>query len=206
MDAIELLKKDHDAVEQLFQRFSDGGGLTGVVKRLTGTGAQPRQRRDLAQRICKELEVHALIEEEIFYPAVRTLNDQKLNAMLDESEREHATLKERVSATEDALDDDEDLQQRVGSLQDCVTHHVREEEGEMFPRLADLMPANERARIGRELAARKRSAGGASRPPAKKTHAPVAGRGRSSGRVRKTAAKARKSTATAKHASGGRRR
>lgn len=202
MDAIELLKKDHDAVEELFQRFSDGGGLTGVVKRLAGSGEKPSQRRAIAEKICKELHVHAEIEEAIFYPAVRKLRDDELDEMLDEAEKEHGSIKERVAATEGALDDEQDLKARVDSLQECVTHHVREEEGEMFPRLEELMPETERSRLGRELAARKRGTKTTAKEPARSR----ALRGAGSGRARKTTAKARKSTAGAKRASGARRR
>jgi hypothetical protein len=69
MDALELLRKDHRKVETLFRRFNDRGGLTGVVKRLTGTAASPRQKRSTAQQVCRELDVHAAIEESTFYPA-----------------------------------------------------------------------------------------------------------------------------------------
>jgi hemerythrin superfamily protein len=202
MDAIELLKNDHDAVEELFQRFSDGGGLTGVVKRLTGNGEKPGQRRAIAAKICQELHVHAEIEEQIFYPAVRKLRDDELDEMLDEAEKEHGTIKERVSATEQALDDEDELKTRVSSLQDCVTHHVREEEGEMFPRLEELMPEAERSRLGRDLAAAKRDAKTAMTELGRST----ALRGSGSGRARKTTAKAGKSTAGVKRASGARRR
>ena len=50
MDAIELLKRDHRKVEDLFMRFRDGGGVTGAMKRLTGNAASPRQHRSVAER------------------------------------------------------------------------------------------------------------------------------------------------------------
>ncbi len=158
MDAIELLKKDHRAVEDLFRRFNDGGGLTGIVKRLTGNAASPRQRRQVAERICAELDMHALIEEQAFYPAVRALNDSELQKQLDEAETEHATIKARCAAVRAATKDDDALRTAVASLQECVDHHVAEEEREMFPRVEEQMPELERARVGRELAARKRAA------------------------------------------------
>jgi iron-sulfur cluster repair protein YtfE (RIC family) len=210
MDAIELLKKDHRTVEALFRRFNDGGGLTGVVKRLTGNAAAPRQRRQVADRICAELDTHALIEEEIFYPAVRQLGDPKLDEQLREAEQEHTTIKQRVQAVRTADDTENDLRNAVTSLQECVDHHVGEEEREMFPLVEDRMPASERARVGRELAARKRAATPKA-PPARKratararkatarTSPAAAKRGR---RLRKVGAKARKrSGARAKKAS-----
>jgi hemerythrin superfamily protein len=191
MDAIELLKGDHRKVEDLFRRFNDGGGVTGVVKRMIGNAASPRQRRTVAERICQELDTHTRIEEQIFYPAVRALHDERLGELVGESVDEHTTITERVAAARGSLDDENDLRERMGSLRDCVYHHVHEEENEMFPLLEQRMPEDERSRLGRELAASKRkSAPRAASPRRRKTTKrarPSQGR-----RTRKTTAKARK--------------
>lgn len=157
MDAIELLKKDHQKVTQLFKRFNGGGGLTGMVKRVAGTIPQ-RQRRQAADQICRELDAHALIEEEVFYPGVRALNDDKLNSLLAESFQEHGTVKRLVATIRNAIGRDADLQSKMDELQGCVDHHVREEEGEMFPRVEELMDDGRRRELGRELQARKSQA------------------------------------------------
>jgi iron-sulfur cluster repair protein YtfE (RIC family) len=196
MDAIALLKKDHRTVEQLFQRFNDGGGLTGIVKRLTGNAAPPRQRRQVADRICAELDTHALIEEEVFYPAVRQLGDPQLDEQLQEAEREHSTIKQRVQDVRTASDEETELRNAVTSLQECVDHHVKEEEREMFPLVEERMVDAERARVGRELAARKRTAtpkrtAAPASKGTRRTSPAAAGRRR---RVRKVAVKARKRT------------
>src|SRR5262245_4773690 len=104
MDAIELLKKDHAKVEELLTRFNDGGGVTGMVKRLTGNAGSARQRRTLADQICRELEIHAAIEESRFYPAVRALNEERLDKMLDESLKEHAKIEQDVRDARGSLD------------------------------------------------------------------------------------------------------
>ena len=201
MDAIDLLKKDHRAVEALFQRFNDGGGVTGMVKRLTGNAAQPSKRQAVAERICADLEVHAAIEESVFYPAVRALDDQRLRELVGESLGEHSTIKKQVAAARSALDDDEQLRTAIDSLQECVDHHVRDEENEMFPLLEDRMPVGERSRLGRELAQRKRETASPRRRKTTKSRARTATR-----RTRKTTATARKKTSSRKRASGGRAR
>jgi hypothetical protein len=89
----------------------------------------------------------------------------------------------------------------VSSLQECVDHHVREEENEMFPRLEDVMPENERGRLGRELSASKRSAQSGTRARGRKPPRRAA----ASRPTRKTTTKMRKRTRT-KKASGDRRR
>ena len=157
MDAIELLRKDHEKVTELFRRFNGGGGLTGIVKRVTGNVPE-RQRRQAADQICRELDVHALIEEEVFYPGVRSLNDDRLNAMLSEAFKEHATVKRQVAMLRNGIGRDHDLQSKMNELQSCVDHHVREEEGEMFPRVELLMDAPRRDELGSELEARKQDA------------------------------------------------
>jgi hemerythrin superfamily protein len=149
MDAIAFLKRDHEKVTALFQRFNDGGGLTGVVRRLTGNSASPAQRRSIAEQVCRALDVHAQIEESTFYPAVRALRDERLDEMLDEALREHGTIKDRVEEARLALDDDDRLKGAMTSLQQCVDHHVAEEEREMFPKVEERMPEQERSALGR---------------------------------------------------------
>ena len=184
MDAIAFLKKDHEKVTALFQRFNDGGGLTGVVRRLTGNTASPAQRRSIAEQICRALDVHAQIEESAFYPAVRALRDEGLDEMLDEALREHGSIKDRVEEARLALDHDDRLKGAMTSLQQCVDHHVAEEEREMFPKVEDRMPEPERSALGRDLAARQRSAGGA---------APAAARSRGRGKAVARATRRKKS-------------
>jgi hemerythrin superfamily protein len=211
MDAIAFLKKDHEKVAALFQRFNDGGGLTGVVRRLTGNSASPAQRRSIAEQVCRALDVHAQIEESTFYPAVRALRDERLDEMLDEALREHGTIKDRVEEARLALDDDERLKGAMTSLQQCVDHHVAEEEREMFPKVEERMPDQERSALGRDLAARQRSAGGstqAASPRRSRRKAVATGRKKSVKRTTTAAARrrVRKTTAKAKARTTGKAR
>ena len=191
MDAIELVKKDHDRVEELFARFKGGGGLTGLVRRVTGN-VPPRQRRLAVEGICRELDVHARIEEEILYPAVRATEDAELQKLVDESLREHARVKEHVAwlCQHHA---DEELDDRVTALELDVQHHVNEEENEMLPRVEQLLPEAQRAALGRRMQQRKRELGAGRAAPTRA----AARKGRASGgqRSRKTAARAVRKTA-----------
>ena len=212
MDAIAFLKRDHEKVTALFQRFNDGGGLTGVVRRLTGNSASPAQRRSIAEQICRALDVHARIEEAAFYRAVRALRDERLDEMLDEALREHGTIKDRVEETRLALDDHDRLKSAMTSLQQCVDHHVAEEEREMFPKVDERMPEQERNALGRDLAARQRGAGApaqgaaparghgkaATRATRRKKSVQRATTAAARRRVRKTAAKAKPARTTGK--------
>jgi iron-sulfur cluster repair protein YtfE (RIC family) len=203
MDAIELLEKDHQKVTELFQRFNGGGGLTGLVKRVTGN-VPDRQRRQAADQICRELEVHTIIEEELFYPAVRALNDDRLNGMLAEAFKEHATVKQLVATIRSGTGVDSDLQSKMNELQSDVDHHVREEEHEMFPRVELLMDAPRRDRLAREMRARKQQV---EPRPARRRAAATRTRARTRTRRRTTAAakKRKRVRTTARARARGRR-
>ncbi len=161
MDATELLKKDHDKVRELFAQFRGGGGITGLVKRVTGNVSE-RERRSAVEKVCNELDVHALIEEEIFYPAVKGLGDPELARQVDEGIREHGTVKQDVARIRQVGADGEPakIDELMTKLEECVEHHASEEEREMFPRVRDLMADDRRMELGRQLQARKRSGAG----------------------------------------------
>jgi hemerythrin superfamily protein len=154
MDAIELLKKDHQEVTRLFQRFSGRKGR--------------RNDTSVVEKICDELDVHARIEEEIFYPAVREASSE-LARKVDESLQEHARVKEQVRSLREQLrggaEGDEALEGQMSALEQDVEHHVTEEEGEMFPQVAEEMDERQRTRLGERLKARKGELSGTSRAP-----------------------------------------
>lgn len=119
-DAIKLLKADHAEVKALFKQFQkmrNGARKGGIV-----------------QQICTALTVHAEIEEEIFYPAVRDALDQKDETMMDEAAIEHQGVKNLVQEIQGAGEDDEMLPAKMKVLCEYVMHHVKEEEGKMFPK------------------------------------------------------------------------
>jgi hemerythrin superfamily protein len=122
-DAIKLLTADHEEVKALFKQFQ---------KMKDGAA----QKADIVEQICKALTVHAEIEEEIFYPAARdALAEKDGEDTLDEAEVEHASIKSLVEQLQDADPDDELYDAKVKVLCEYVTHHVKEEEGEMFPKI-----------------------------------------------------------------------
>ena len=114
--AIDLLKQDHRALDALFERYEK---------------AADGERVALAQDICQALTVHAQVEEELFYPALRGRIDGDL---LDEAEVEHESLKHLIAKLDGAQESDELFDAHVKVLQEYVKHHVKEEEGEMFPK------------------------------------------------------------------------
>ncbi len=141
VNAIDLLKHDHDHVEALFkdyQLLAEGDGDAG-------------DRRALSTQICGMLAVHALIEEEIFYPAARKANVDA--DLLDEAEIEHGSAKELIAQIGAAQASDPLYDARVKVLGEYIRHHVKEEESELFPacRKSDM----DMAEIGARLQKRK---------------------------------------------------
>ena len=120
-DACDLLDADHKAVKALFKEYAS---LTESRSRSTA------KKRQLADQICKELTVHATIEEEIFYPAVRKAI--KDNALLNEATVEHASAKELIAQIKGMDPGDDMFAAKVTVLGEYIDHHVKEERTEMF--------------------------------------------------------------------------
>lgn len=117
-NAISILRADHRLVNDLFEQFES-----------TRSSAK---KQKLVQQICTELTVHAMVEEEIFYPAIkRALKDDEL---VPEAIVEHDTLKSLIAQVEGVEPDGEMYDARVKVMSEYVKHHVKEEQGEMFPK------------------------------------------------------------------------
>jgi hemerythrin superfamily protein len=120
MDAITLLKSDHHAVQRLFRTFEQAGERARSTKSKT------------AKAIVRELTQHAAIEEQVFYPAVRQEVPDVADQVL-ESLEEHHVVKWLCSEIERLTPDDERFTPKVTVLIESVRHHIREEEGDLFP-------------------------------------------------------------------------
>ena len=123
-DACDLLDADHKAVKKMFKEYEE---LTNSRSRSAG-----QKKMDLAHRICQELKVHAQIEEEIFYPALR--GAIKETDLIDEADVEHASAKDLIAQIEAAGEADDMFDARVKVLGEYIDHHVKEERTEMFPK------------------------------------------------------------------------
>lgn len=137
-DALALLTEDHDKVKTLLDRFE--------------RARTEDQKESLATTICQELEVHARIEEEIFYPALRAaIEDEDL---LHEAAVEHQSAKDLIRQIRSSSPSDELYSAKVTVLGEYVKHHVREEQGEMFKQARraglDLVALGERLKARKQ--------------------------------------------------------
>lgn len=119
IEAIGMLKDDHDRVEKAFKEFEE------LDREDTETCYQ------LVMTVCEDLKVHTTLEEEIFYPAVRESIDD--DDIMNEAAVEHETAKMLIEQLENMQADDPNFHATFTVLGEYVRHHVKEEEGEMFP-------------------------------------------------------------------------
>ena len=138
-DAIALLKADHREVEDLFEKF----------EKASGDG----RKRDIAQRICMELTIHAQIEEEIFYPACEGKIEDDL---IKEAYVEHDGAKVLIAEIEAGGPDDDFYDAKVKVLSEQIEHHVEEEEKRMEGMFSQARKAGlDMDALGDQLRARK---------------------------------------------------
>ncbi|MGZ5018205.1 MAG: hemerythrin domain-containing protein [Methylobacter sp.] len=136
-DATALLQADHEHVSELFDEYEESHSSA--------------KKKQIVEQLCDELTVHAQIEEEIFYPAVkRALKDHEL---IPEAQVEHATLKDLIAQVAGKEPDGEMFDAKIKVMHEYVKHHVKEEQDEIFPKAKstdlDMM------KLGAKLSERK---------------------------------------------------
>jgi hemerythrin superfamily protein len=146
-DAVALIKADHRRVEQLFREFEEAGDRAYKTK----------QR--LVSQMIRELEVHATIEEETYYPAVEAKARKDGKELVAEAVEEHHVVKILLGELAGMSAEDEAFDAKVTVLMENVRHHVEEEEEEMLPQSEETLGKEELTRLGEEMAARKRQLG-----------------------------------------------
>jgi hemerythrin superfamily protein len=145
MDAITLLKNDHKTVEKLFTQFEKAGDTA------------YRTKRAIVDRIIEELSVHAVIEEQLFYPVTRATVPETEDIAL-ESLEEHHIVKWVLNELDSMSPEDERFDAKVTVLMENVRHHVEEEEGEYFPKVRAELGRHALNELGDALMAAKKRA------------------------------------------------
>ena len=120
--ATGLLRADHKRVKEIFDKWENGRGRAKSAQLMT--------------MAIQELKVHAQIEEEIFYPAARAAMGED-DDLLNEADAEHHFAKFLIEEIEDGDLADPRIEAKFKVLAENVKHHIREEEGELFPQVAD---------------------------------------------------------------------
>lgn len=140
MDAIELLKDDHDKVDRLFQKV-----------KATDEG----EHLALFKKIKAELDAHTHIEEKIFYPKLK--EEEELKDIVLEGIEEHRQAKMFLRELANLTEDSEKFEPKLKVLMEDIEHHVMEEEGEMFPKVKKVFDAATLQELGKQMAEEKQS-------------------------------------------------
>jgi len=125
-NAISMLEKDHETVKALFDRFEDA--------------EDSAEKQSIISEAIQELKIHATVEEEIFYPAIRKEEGESEveENVLNEAVVEHHVARMLIAELDEAGEDEEYRNARFKVLSEAVRHHIKEEEGKMFPQAKDL--------------------------------------------------------------------
>jgi Hemerythrin HHE cation binding domain len=142
VDALKLLKDDHDKVKEMVER------LESTTERAVKT------RQELFLKIKEELTVHEAIEEEIFYPALKEHAEAK--EIVLEAYEEHNVVDVVMGELERTPFDDETWGAKAMVMKENLEHHIEEEEGEMFKHARDLFDRETLEALGAEMESRKK--------------------------------------------------
>jgi len=144
MDAISLLKQDHEKVKKLLEQLE------------STTERGVKTRSELFATIKGEMMVHEAIEEEIFYPELKA--HPKAKDIVLEGYEEHHVVDLLMGELEQLDVTDESWGAKAVVMKENIEHHIEEEEGEMFPKARQVFDKDELEALGERMATRKRSA------------------------------------------------
>ena len=144
MDAISLLKADHDKVKKM---LADGEETTERAE----VG-----RTELFAKLKEEMLIHERIEEEIFYPALKS--HPKAKDIVLEGYEEHGVVDALMGELESLSVEDETWGPKAKVMIENIEHHIEEEEGEMFQKARQVFDRDELEQLGRAMEARKTEA------------------------------------------------
>jgi hemerythrin-like domain-containing protein len=144
MDAIAMLKTDHDKVKRLLTELE------------TTTERGVKTRAELFSTIKGELTVHEIIEEEIFYPALKS--HPKAKDIVLEAYEEHHVVDLLMSELEELDVSDETWGAKAIVMKENIEHHIEEEEGDMFKQARQVFDRQELEDLGARMAERRTSA------------------------------------------------
>lgn len=140
MDAIAVLKADHDKARDLFMRF-----------RQAAEAEDHEMLAETTAKIFEELETHTTIEERVFYPEVEKAGGKELVDLTAESHEEHHVVDVLMAEVKNLTPSDDAYVPKMTVLIENVEHHAGEEEKEMFPKVRDLLSQEKLDEIGAAL-------------------------------------------------------
>lgn len=142
MNAVTMLKEDHEKVKSLFREFEKAGPQAHKTK------------KEIADKVFQELDTHSRLEEEIFYPAVREKYSREDEHLVAESVAEHQLVDVLMEELKSLSPEDERFDAKFTVLIENVEHHIAEEEEEMLPD-AERILGDDLDELGEQMERRK---------------------------------------------------
>lgn len=143
MNALELMKADHDRMKELFDEALEDN--------------DPDARAQLLHQIRAELMVHERMEEDVFYPALRS-GGEKAKEIVLEGYPEHHVIDVILDELLEVPEDADHWQAKLKVLKENLEHHISEEEGEMFKRARQSLGQETLEELGRKMEQVKQAA------------------------------------------------
>jgi len=139
MDILDFIKKDHRQIDTLFSEIE----ATDDTQKLYHCFNQ----------LYEEINLHAEVESQTFYPAIRECTDS--DGLVNEAQKEHDQAKQLLEEIEFLSPTSEEFKAKIRELKQVIQHHVQEEENEIFSQVRQYMNEEKRAQLGREFEAVK---------------------------------------------------
>jgi hemerythrin superfamily protein len=161
MDATTLLRKDHEAVRQLFRDFAAAGNDTDA-------------RRSLYRHIRQELQTHSRVEEHVFYPAVMRLRAEPAREAVRDALEDHHVVDGLLAELDQLEPEDVQYGEKMRTLQQSVERHIAAEEEALFTQARIHLTDERLERLGQDMASLRQSLLGetlVSTPDAGRAHA-----------------------------------
>ncbi|OGF82302.1 hypothetical protein A3B18_03100 [Candidatus Giovannonibacteria bacterium RIFCSPLOWO2_01_FULL_46_13] len=133
---IQLIAEDHRRIEDLFEKFDNSDG---------------RRRDAIATMIFDELDAHAIMEEEVFYPSLKAEEDSEISNIVSESYEEHAKVKQIILQLREMNPAENEFSDGMEELKRNVEHHVHEEESRMLPYAEEKLSDDEMEEVAEDM-------------------------------------------------------
>ena len=144
MNVLKLLKEDHSKVQTLFEKIDQSGK------------SSYEKKRELFDKIRRELQIHSRAEEEIFYPAIKAFNRDG-RKLVSEALKDHRDVDELLTQISRLKSDDKNFDIKIEALIENVDHHVAEEEGEIFRFAEENCSQDQLEELARQIENRKKT-------------------------------------------------
>jgi iron-sulfur cluster repair protein YtfE (RIC family) len=145
MKVTVLLRNDHEVLKALFNKFNK-----------SSSGKNQNGKKDLFNEIRREIQVHAQMEREIFYPALSTTSSSEAAALVTKAEQQQRSVDKLIQELNSMSGSEKTFETKMASLIDAVVQHIQMEEEEIFDEARKNLPEYRLEELGLEMEDRRK--------------------------------------------------